>query len=342
MVHMWGTFIGTSVTKQSLKFFLLEEPVEGPNLFVASTYKPMLDILAVPAQKAGVIQLSTPITSITTAKTQFPGQRGVLLTSPNATYSVDSVIVTVPLGCLKRNTVTFNPPLPERIKRSISSLSYGHLEKVYICFPKAFWVDDGESPGFFTFLTPNYAPKTNPNRWHMCCFSLAHLAEPYNQPTLLFYVFGPASAHLTSSGFAPADTLEGLRQYTEFFEPYFSRLEGYDSNSTDCKPERIVATKWSHDEYAGYGSYSNFQVGLEDGERDIEVLKEGIEDRRIWFAGEHTAPVLGLGSVSGAYWSGEGAAVKVIKSLGGAVQNLDESLGGLYANGSATVGGVCA
>jgi hypothetical protein len=29
MVHMWGTFIGSSVTKQSLKFFLLEEAVEG-------------------------------------------------------------------------------------------------------------------------------------------------------------------------------------------------------------------------------------------------------------------------------------------------------------------------
>jgi hypothetical protein len=29
MLHMWGSFIGTSVMKQSLKFFLLEEPVEG-------------------------------------------------------------------------------------------------------------------------------------------------------------------------------------------------------------------------------------------------------------------------------------------------------------------------
>lgn len=29
MVHMWGTFVGTSVKQQSLKFFFLEEPVEG-------------------------------------------------------------------------------------------------------------------------------------------------------------------------------------------------------------------------------------------------------------------------------------------------------------------------
>ena len=32
MLHMWGSFIGTCVTRQSLKFFLLEEPVEGREL----------------------------------------------------------------------------------------------------------------------------------------------------------------------------------------------------------------------------------------------------------------------------------------------------------------------
>ena len=29
MVQMWGAFIGTAVERQSLKYFLLEEPVEG-------------------------------------------------------------------------------------------------------------------------------------------------------------------------------------------------------------------------------------------------------------------------------------------------------------------------
>jgi hypothetical protein len=35
MLHMWGWFIGSSVTRQSLKFFLLEEPVEGRELLLA-------------------------------------------------------------------------------------------------------------------------------------------------------------------------------------------------------------------------------------------------------------------------------------------------------------------
>ncbi|KAA8894447.1 amine oxidase [Sphaerosporella brunnea] len=342
MLHMWGSLTGTSVMRQSLKYFLLEEPVEGPNLFVGSTYKPMVDILAAPSRKAGVINLSTPITSITVTNSE---QRRILLTSPTSTYSMDAVIVTIPLGCLKKAAISFNPPLPTRMQQSIQSLSYGNLEKVYIHFPKAYWLTSNKAPGFFTFLTPKYAPETNPNKWHMCCFSLAHFAAPYDQPTLLFYVFGPSSAHLTSSAFTSPQTEEGLKQYTEFFEPYFSRLGGYEAESPDCKPSHIIATNWSNDEYAGFGSYSNFQVGLEDGERDIEIFREGLPERNIWFAGEHTAPVLGLGSVSGAYWSGEDAAAKVVESYGGAAQHTEGiSLAEVCATGSSqmTVGGACA
>jgi hypothetical protein len=306
----------------------------------------MVDILAIPSRKAGVINLSTPITSVTVTNPPFSEQRRILLTSPASTYSVDSVIVTIPLGCLKKAAISFNPPLPTRITQSIQSLSYGHLEKVYIRFPKAYWLIGKKAPGFFTFLTPKYAPETNPNQWHMCCFSLAHLSAPYDQPTLLFYVFGPSSAHLTSSAFNSPETEEGLKQYTKFFEPYFSRLNGYESDSSDCMPSGIIATNWSNDEYAGFGSYSNFQVGLEDGERDIEVFREGISDRGIWFAGEHTAPVLGLGSVSGAYWSGEDAAAKVVESFGGTVQQSEAegmSLADVCASGSQmTVDGACA
>jgi len=141
MVHMWGTFIGSSVDRQSLKFFLLEEPVEGPNLLVASTYKPLIDLLAGPVQEAGVLNLSTPITSVTTTDPLLPGQKRMLLTSTDRNFSVDSLIVTAPLGCLKKNTIKFNPPLPERIQQSISSLSYGQLEKVYIRFPRAYWAE---------------------------------------------------------------------------------------------------------------------------------------------------------------------------------------------------------
>ncbi|KAI5793177.1 hypothetical protein EDC01DRAFT_88262 [Geopyxis carbonaria] len=312
MMHMWGTFIGSSVMKQSLKFFFLEEPVEGPNLFVANTYKSMIETLSKPARKAGIIQLSTPISSISSTAHMVSGEPRVLIkTQSGASFSVHATIVTAPLGCLKKKSINFDPPLPERIQSAISSLSYGTLEKVYVNFPKPFWT--GEStPSFYTFLTPEYAPDTNPEKWHMCCFSLAHLPAPHDQATLLFYTFGSTSAYLTST-FPSYKTDEGLKKYKEFFKPYFSRLRGYQADSPDCVPQKVFATNWSNDEYAGFGSYSNFQVGLKDGEEDISVLREGMADKAIWFAGEHTAPILGLGSVSGAYWSGEGAAGRVIQ-----------------------------
>lgn len=281
------------------------------NLFVASTYKPMVETLALPVKSAGVIRLNTTIASVTT-KVVEGGRKRVFLTSSDSSgpMEFDAVIVTIPLGCLKQSQIRFTPSLPARIQQSIDALSYGHLEKVYINFPTAFWGGD-KSRAFFTFLKPTYAADTNPHSWHMCCFSLAHLPEPHAQPTLLFYIFGATSKHLVGT-FAPAEVEEGHKQYVEFFRPYFSRLNGYDPESADCQPTKLVATRWSNDKLAGYGSYSNFQIGLEDGEEDIAALRRGIPEERIWFAGEHTAPVLGLGSVSGAYWSGEAAAEKVL------------------------------
>lgn len=43
----------------------------------------------------------------------------------------------------------------------------------------------------------------------------------------------------------------------------------------------------------------------------------GVE-RGVWFAGEHTAPFVGLGTTSGAYWSGEAVAGRICEFLAGA------------------------
>jgi hypothetical protein len=233
---------------------------------------------------------------------------------PEENCEVDAVIVTIPLGCLKREMINFQPKLPKRMLEGIDSLSYGTLEKVYIKFSAPFWSGTGQD--FFTFLSPKYAPKVNPSRWHMACFSLAGLPKPCAQPTLLFYIFGPITKHLNEN-FAPSQTKAGKKQYFEFFEPYYSKLPNYCEGSPDCRPVDVEATRWSQDKWAGYGSYSNFQVGLHAGEEDIRCLRAGAADRKLWFAGEHTSPVLGLGSVSGAYWSGEDAAARVIASLEG-------------------------
>ena len=51
-------------------------------------------------------------------------------------------------------------------------------------------------------------------------------------------------------------------------------------------------------------------------DKDIEALREGCPDRRLWFAGEHTAPFVALGTTTGAYWSGEAVADRIVKAYG--------------------------
>ena len=51
-------------------------------------------------------------------------------------------------------------------------------------------------------------------------------------------------------------------------------------------------------------------------DKDIEALREGMPDRGIWFAGEHTAPFVALGTVTGAWWSGEGVGRRIAEAYG--------------------------
>lgn len=248
--------------------------------------------------------------------------------------SFDEVIVTCPLGWLKRNISSFSPALPSRITTAIEHISYGRLEKVYVTFPAAFWLSSnptGTVAAFFSqFLPPKYVPDQNLERWTTECVSLASFPGAFAHPTLLFYFHGPCAKHVTSlvHGLDPASK-EYFSRLDVFFHPYYSLLPGFSSTSPDCKPSEILATNWQNDELAGFGSYTTFQASdpAKDGEvqldKDIEALREGCPERGIWFAGEHTAPFVALGTVTGAYWSGEGVAKRVAEVYG--LSGRDES-----------------
>ena len=65
---------------------------------------------------------------------------------------------------------------------------------------------------------------------------------------------------------------------------------------------------------AGFGSYCNFQVGMEDAEADVECIRHGMPDQHVWFAGEHVAPIDALGTVNGAYSSGEKVGERLLEA----------------------------
>ena len=294
---------------------------------MAGTYKAILDRVAQSAVAKATIHLSTRVTSVKSIEEAAPDGPRVSVTTENETLEYDEVVITSPLGCLKRGLPAISPSPPHRICRAIANISYGHLEKVFITFPAAFWdpLSDNLSvagspeasrfPFFSHFLHPLYHPG-NPGSWNIELASLASIfpAETLH-PTLLFYIHGPCATHVTNliNGLDPTSP-EYFARIDNFFRPYYSRLPNFSSESKDCIPTGILATDWQHDELAGYGSYTNFQISppVAEGEeevqldKDIEALREGMPERGIWFAGEHTAPFVATGTVTGAYWAGEG------------------------------------
>ncbi|KAH7068103.1 hypothetical protein BKA63DRAFT_106292 [Paraphoma chrysanthemicola] len=350
MAEMWGAFVGSPVQTQSLKFFWLEECIDGENLFVAETYHKILQKIAEPALKAK-IKFGHKVTKVISKESEaIP--RVTIEIEGEESETFDEVIVTAPLGWLKRNMKAFEPEVPVRLKQGIEAIGYGHLDKVYINFPTAFWNESGPPPstappssantsipnvtattapvhqhpsdsavnpahypGFTHWLSPTYAPDTNPHKWQQEAVNLAALPGPAAHPTLLFYIFGPTSLHIASLlTNNPASKHQAL--LTEFFQPYFSRLPNYSAADPAHQPKHILATNWASDELAGFGSYSNFQTGLDRGSEDIEVMRRGMPERGVWLAGEHTAPFVALGTVTGAWWAGEGVARRILRAYG--------------------------
>ncbi|KXJ91121.1 hypothetical protein Micbo1qcDRAFT_188991 [Microdochium bolleyi] len=322
IAESWGAFVGNHVFGQSLKYFWLEECIEGENLFCAGTYKEILSSIAKPAVTHADIKLSTVVRHVNLTD----GSGGPLtVETKDTTFEFDEVVCTAPLGWLKKNKDdVFSPPLPSALSQSIDHIGYGCLEKVYISFRTAFWANGDDKnhrvEGFCQWLRPKYAPDTNPKQWNQETVELACLAPGAAHPTLLFYIYGDQSRHLTSQ-IAKLGSKDKQQAYLyEWFKPYYSRLQQYDEQSADCERTGFYATNWLGDELAGNGSYSNFQVGLENGDKDIETMREGCPDRGLWLAGEHTAPFVALGTATGAYWSGESVGKRIAEAYHGRVE----------------------
>ena len=286
-----------------------------------------------PALAHAKIHYNTVMTSVE-ALTSEP-RLVCVTTADNRKQYFDEVVITTPLGWLKQHKGSI-PHLHPRIKSAIDSLTFGRLEKVglhpcaqacqsadgglqvIIEFPTPFWdsassdgqTDANDNVSFVHWLSPSYAAQSNPQKWRLECVSFNAFDKPYRRNFLLFYTFGDCSSHITSSihGLQGAGRHKWLQR---FFEPYYSRLPGYSAAN---EPVRFLATEWCNDEFAGNGSYCNFRIGVADAAGDVLAIRHGMPERRIYFAGEHTAPFDGLGTVAGAYTSGENVAKRIIAS----------------------------
>jgi hypothetical protein len=313
------------------------------NLFVAGTYEKILARIAQRPLKEAEVLYETKVVKITSGGPHDMFPKITATTDKAETLVFDELVMTAPLGWLQKNEDAFEPPLPERFSQAIHSIGYGCLEKVYITFPRAFWQEksrsaessnplsdsngadkdsnaaEGPFTGFTQWITPNYSTR-NPHHWNQEIVNLASLPASCAHPTLLFYISGDQSRTFAKD-LASLSPEEETAYLQAFFEPYYSRLPNYNKDDVGCVPENFHATRWVLDDLAGNGSYSNFPVGLKEGDKDIITMREGLPERRLWFAGEHTAPFIALGMVTGAYWSGETVGKRIAKAYGFEVED---------------------
>ncbi|MCJ1311573.1 hypothetical protein MMC25_005246 [Agyrium rufum] len=313
MAHMWGAYVGDRVERQSLKFLFLVDCIGGDDCFVASSYEKIMSAIAKAPLARAKVYLESVVSSV---RHDAAEQEKVLVTTvAGIVHSFDEVVLTIPLGWLKCHKDRIYP-LESNIIDAIDSISYGRLEKVFIEFSFAFW-ETREDPtdgqcckpiSFMHWLSPGYGPLGNSKDWRLEAVSFAAFPEPHRRPILLFYTYGDCSTYITNL-IHGLDTDARARVLESIFEPYYARLPNYDKRR--CAPLNFLATEWCKDEFAGYGSYSNFQVGMRDAANNVKALRHGMPKSHIYFAGEHTAPFDGLGTVAGAYTSGEDVAHRI-------------------------------
>ncbi len=114
-----------------------------PDCVIAGGYRQLIDRLA-----AGLdIRLNETVETIRYCNT------GVEIVTATAVHSATSVIVTVPIGVLKAQTIVFDPPLPARKLQAIKNVGAGVVEKVILTFDTPFWRRSPDRPSSLFYVS---------------------------------------------------------------------------------------------------------------------------------------------------------------------------------------------
>jgi len=194
------------------------------------------------------------------------GPQGVTVEHTHGTETADRVIVTVPLGVLKAESIIFEPPLPADKLEAITRLGFGLLNKVALRFDQPFWPESVPMIG----LVGTDQPVSD----------LVNGLPVTGEPVLI-----------------------GLRAAQAAWEreevPDEQAVAQVVAALRAPQPTGALVTHWGTDEFS-CGSYSFIAVGSSPD--DMDTLGEPVGDRLL-FAGEATHPEF-FGTVHGAYLSG--------------------------------------
>jgi monoamine oxidase len=263
-------YMGANYEYLSARYWDQEQTWPGENCFLTDSYQPIIEGLL----KNCPIELNTAVREINLRNAD------IQVIAQDAVFYADAVLVTVPLGVLKKNIIHFNPSLPSDKQKAIENLGMGLLNITALKFPAAFWPKEPQML-FFAQEDPLSIETF---------FNLYHFTQ---QPILIGYSGGERAQKLEQ--FSDAKLIEKVMQ----------DLRHVFGDSVP-KPEAYINTRWLNDPYS-YGSYSYIPVGA-SGE-DYEVLAKPVSNR-LFFAGEATCSKY-PSTTHGAYLSGVREAEKI-------------------------------
>ncbi|CAI9757961.1 unnamed protein product [Fraxinus pennsylvanica] len=205
-------------------------------------------------------------------------------TSNGKEFLGDAVLVTVPLGCLKAETIKFSPPLPQWKYLSIKRLGFGVLNKVVLEFPEVFWDDTIDYFGTTAEDTDQRGR----------CFMFWNVKKTVGAPVLIALVVGKSA--IDGQNMSPSD-------HVTYALVVLRKIFGEERV---LDPVASVVTDWGRDPYS-YGAYSYVAVGS-SGE-DYDILGRPVENC-LFFAGEATCKEH-PDTVGGAMMSGLREAIRI-------------------------------
>ena len=263
---------GGDISTLSSKYFDDDEAFSGKDVIVTNGYDKIANLLG----QGLDIRLNSRVTGVNYTSIKS------LVNINGDSVEADYVIVSVPLGVLKNNSVAFTPTLPTDKKDAIQNTEMGNVNKFLFSWNTPFWETDVQYIGY----TPDTKGKFN-----------------YFMNMVKFL---PTSYSLMTFAFGDYATVTETMSDSEIISEVMAQLKTIYGNSIP-NPTNMLRTKWGQN-INTFGAYSFAPNGTTSA--DFETMAKEISNR-LFFAGEHTIRDY-RGTVHGAYLSGIREAEKII------------------------------
>jgi monoamine oxidase len=231
--------------------------------------------------------------ALNSAVTEIEWQRGKAVArtqnAESAEFCAPRVVITLPLGVLKSNSVVFSPAAPEK-ENAIKLLEMGAAIRVSLGFKTKFWEQEPEMADLSFLLTDDPA---FPTWW---------TSNPLPWPILTGWAAGHHAMALRG---------RSKDEIVRCAVQALARIISKDERELERQMTGAFTHDWQADPFS-CGAYSYAAVGGIDAAR---VLAAPVAET-LYFAGEATNFEGYNGTVHGAIASGHRAAQEVLLSLG--------------------------